>query len=144
MSLFRHFLLPSVLILALALTGCGTKYQPVTGEIVFPDGKPVTGLRGGQIVFQKAGSAGEAATAATNSASGPIDENGKFTLGTDQVADGAPEGEYQVIITPPQPTGDEIMPKVIDPKYTKVGGSTKTYTVKKGDNHFKIEVEPAK
>lgn len=132
------------LLLAL-LVGCGGgKYQPVSGEIVFPDGTAVQGLTGGQVVFQKVAGAGAEVTTESNSASGSIDENGKFQLGTEQVGDGAVVGEYQAVITPPQPSGDEILPKIIDDKFTKFGGFKENYTVKPGSNHFKLEVEPFK
>ncbi len=56
MILFRHFSCLLIACLTLAsLTGCGSKYHRVTGEIVFPDGSPVKGLARGQIVFQKVG-----------------------------------------------------------------------------------------
>ena len=130
----------SMLVLAsliLSFAGCGTKYQPVTGEIVFPDGTPVMGLTGGQIIFQRVGNPAE------KSASAAIDENGKFTLGTDDLADGAMEGEYEILITVPAPTGDEQPVPIIDPKYSKAGGMTEKFTVKKGKNHFKVTVEKA-
>jgi hypothetical protein len=123
--------------LALLLTGCGTKYQSATGEIVYPDGSPVTGLTGGTIVFQQAGNP------AGKTASSAIDSNGRFRLSTDTLGDGAEPGDYQVIITPPAPPGDEQLPPVIDPKYSQAGGHTETFTVKKGSNHFKVIVEKA-
>ena len=129
------------LAVALLLAGCGTKYQPVAGEIVFPDGTPVKGLARGQIVFQKVES-GEPTN--TVSPSGPIDAEGKFKLGTDGVADGAPEGEYRAVISPPQASGDEQLPKVIDAKYTRANNTTPTYKVTKQPNHLKVIVEPAK
>jgi hypothetical protein len=135
----RRILLFIVSTSLLFLAGCGSgKYQPVTGEIIFPDGSPVKGLEGGQIAFQKIGSQEEAKTAA-----GAIDANGKFALGTEQLADGAETGDYSVVITPPQSTGDVPLPKVIDDKYTKVGGVTEKFTVQKGKNHFQVKVEPA-
>jgi hypothetical protein len=146
MSFFRHFSLLPIACLAVAslvLTGCGSKYHQVTGEIVFPDGSPVKGLAGGTIVFQRTGTTQDP-TAANNSASGPIDGNGKFTLGTDKVADGAPTGDYTITISPPQPTGDEQIPKVIDPKYHRAGGHKETFTVKPGPNNFKVTVDPVR
>lgn len=142
---FSSFLIASLVACSLGLTGCGSKYHPVTGEIVFPDGTPVKGLAGGQIVFNKVGSGGGEAAAAGTSASSPIDADGKFTLGTEAVADGAPAGDYNAVISPPQPTGDEQIPKVIDVKYTRPGGLAETFTVKAGTkNHFKVKVDPAK
>jgi hypothetical protein len=121
------------------LTGCGdAKYQPVTGEIVFPDDTPVTGLDGGRISFQQVNNP------SAETPAGAIDANGKFTLGTATPTDGAPEGDYQAVITPPQPTGDEQLPKVIDDKHKNVGGNPEVFKVKKGKNHFKVKVEKAK
>ncbi len=127
----------------LSLTGCGSKHQSASGQIVFGDGTPVKGLAGGTIAFQKAVGEGEL-SATTPSPSGLIDANGKFTLGTDAVADGAPVGDYRAVISPPTPSGDEQIPKVIDAKHTRFNGNSPVYTVKKGANDFKVIVDPAK
>lgn len=142
MKSLRPIPLFAVAALIAALAGCGSsKYQPVTGEIVFLDGTAVQGLSGGQVVFQKVSGTATEVTAESNSASGSIAENGHFRLGTEQVGDGAPVGEYQAVITPPQPSGDEMLPKIIAEKYTQFGGFSQTFTVKPGTNHFKLEVE---
>src|SRR5689334_12199457 len=84
----------------LATAGCaGGKFQPVKGQVVYTDGTPVTGLNGGQVVFRSVGSSGSSLTA-----TGPIDAEGRFTLGTDAPGDGAVVGKHQVVITPPDPT----------------------------------------
>ena len=120
-------------------SGCGgATYQPVTGQLVFTDGAPVQGLQGGRVTAQLANGATDAKIP-----SGPIDADGKFTLGTDGLGDGAPEGEYQLLITLPESTGDVPLPRVIDPKYTRPGGFTKTFPVKTGKNEWKVEVERA-
>lgn len=121
-----------------SLAGCGVKYQPVAGQLVFTDGAPVSGLEGGQVIAQPTNGGADGKTP-----SGAIDSQGKFTLGTDGLNDGAPEGEYQLIISLPQPPGDVPLPKVIDPKYTKLGGFAKSYTVKTGKNEWQVEVEKA-
>lgn len=145
MSFPRLAILLAFSVLGSFLVGCGSKYQPATGEIVYPDGSPVTGLARGSITFQKVGSHMEGATAAEGtSPSGAIDAAGKFTLGTSTPDDGAMEGDYTAAILPPQPSGDEQLPKVIAEKYTRHDPAGKTYTVKKGKNHFKVEVEPFK
>ncbi len=135
-----HCLVAVVFVVASGfLTGCGdTKYQPVTGEIVFTDDTPVTGLDGGRISFQQVNNP------SAETPAGAIDAGGKFTLGTATPTDGAPEGDYQVVITPPQPTGDEQLPKVIDKKHTNVAGNPEVFKVIKGKNHFKVKVERAK
>ena len=137
MNCFRLLTIPLCLVSCL-LTGCGSsKYQPVTGEIVFTDETPVTGLQGGRIVFQKVGDP-EGPTPSSS-----IDMNGKFTLGSETLTDGAPEGDYQAVITPPQPTGDEQLPKIIHDKHKSIAGNPEVFTVKKGKNHFKVKVERA-
>lgn len=60
---------------------------PITG-IVHVDGKPVGGL------LVKCHPVGEAAV--PTSVSGYTDETGKFSIGTYESGDGAPEGEYAV------------------------------------------------
>ena len=144
MTLPRPVILLTLAVFCSLLVGCGTKYQPVTGEIVYTDGTPVKGLAGGTVAFQKVGSHMEGAQSEGTNPNGPIDADGKFTLGTMTTTDGAMEGDYTATIAPPLPSGDEQIPKVIADKYTKFDPSGKTYTVKKGKNHFKIEVEPFK
>jgi hypothetical protein len=125
--------------LALVLAGCGGgKYQPVSGQVVTPDGSPVTGLDGGTIVFETTNEAGEPL-----SASGAIDAEGKFTLGTETVNDGAAAGKHKVLITPPAATGDVPPPPVIDPKYQSFETSGLEIEVKEGSNDLKVPVEPA-
>jgi hypothetical protein len=121
----------------LLLAGCGgTKYQPVTGQLVFPDGSPVTELEGGQVVFEAQGEGGTPV-----SASGALDSKGRFTLGTESVSDGATAGMNKVAITPPAATGDVPPPAVIHPKYERFETSGLQYEVKPGKNDFKIKVE---
>jgi len=123
------------------LLGCGgSKYSPVSGQIVFPDGAPVTGLEGGAVVFEGTGPDGKPI-----SASGPIDAQGKFTLGTESVSDGAVPGKHKVLITPPPSTGDIPLPAVIDPKYGSFDSSGLEIEVAAGKNaDVKLTVDPAK
>lgn len=132
--------LPLALFVALSLTGCGGgQFQPVSGQVVYSDGAPVTGLEGGTVVFQTTGADGQAI-----SASGAIDAQGKFTLGTNTVNDGAAVGTYQVLITPPPATGDVPPPPVINRKHEAFETSGIEVEVKQGKNDVKITVEPAK
>lgn len=139
MKILRTLIILALVPLFQLSSGCSTaKYQPVTGQIVFADGTPVQGLEGGRLNALPAAGGPDAKTP-----SGPIDGAGKFTLGTDGLADGAPEGEYQLSITVLESTGDEMLPEVIHPKYKQPGGFPKTFTVQKGSNHWKVEVERA-
>jgi hypothetical protein len=119
--------------------GCGGgKYQPVTGQIVFADGTPAKGLEGGQVIFEPA----QAETTNAPSATGAIDSEGRFTLGSEQPDDGATAGTNKVLITPPTPTGDVPLPPVIHSKYERFETSGLTFDVKPGKNEYKITVEP--
>ena len=124
---------------ALACAGCGgSDYSPVRGVVVYPDGAAVTGLEGGTIVFETTGPDGNPV-----SASGAIDAQGKFTLGTETVSDGALPGTHKVLISPPPATGDVPPPPVIAPKHEAFETSGITVEVKEGDNDVKVTVEPA-
>ena len=73
----------------LACIGCDSKIAtyPVTGTVRFEDGRPVPV---GAVEFRHEGSG--------LSARGKIDGTGAFTLGTFTADDGAPAGNYQVIV----------------------------------------------
>jgi hypothetical protein len=64
--------------------GCGGNAK-VTGKVTFPDGTPLTT---GSVVFESD----------KLSASGKIQEDGSFRLGTDRENDGVPKGSYRVRI----------------------------------------------
>ena len=138
---WQHFWISTALALVVCVAGCGGggDYAPVSGQIVFPDGAPVTGLEGGTIVFEAAGADGK-----LKSASGAIDSHGKFTLGTESVSDGAVPGKHKVLITPPPSTGDVPLPAVVDPKYESFETSGLEIEVQDGKNDVKVTVEPAK
>lgn len=79
------WLLPSILL----VSGCssGVAMYPVSGVVRFQDGQPV---RNGVVEFR---------CAETRSvARAKLDETGAFTLSTFQEKDGAPAGDYQVIV----------------------------------------------
>jgi hypothetical protein len=121
----------------LAVAGCGSsKYQPVTGQIVFADGTPAAGLEGGQIVFELAAASGNVPTA-----TGSIDAEGRFQLGTVKPGDGATAGLNKVLISPPEATGDVPLPPVIHGKYKQFATSGLEYNVQPGPNEFKITVD---
>jgi hypothetical protein len=125
-----------------SLTGCGSgKYVPVSGELVYPDGAPVTGLDGGQVIFREVeGPNGPG----PNSAAGAIDAQGKFVMSTEQLGDGAAPTNYVVSIVPPAPTGDVPLPRAIHPKYEKFETSGLTQEVKPRMAKLKLTLEPPK
>ncbi len=124
--------------LVLTVAGCSGKgLVPVEGQVVYPDGTPVKGLDGGQVVFRSAGTGG-----ASSNATGTIDAEGRFKLGSLTPGDGAARGTYQVLITPPDPTGDVPLPRAIDPKYEKFETSGLEVEVKAEPNTVTLKVEP--
>lgn len=78
----------------LAASGCSA-YSPVEGTVLL-DGKP---LAGATVTLIPARHAGKAASGVTN-------QDGVFRVTTDQTEDGAPRGEYRVIITALEPPID--------------------------------------
>ncbi|WP_425617946.1 hypothetical protein NA78x_001636 [Anatilimnocola sp. NA78] len=122
-----------------ALVGCGGKFQPVAGQVVYPDGTPAKGLAGGQIIFQQGPGPD---TASAPSANSPLDAEARFKLGTEQLGDGAALGTYQVAIIPPQAIGDVPLPRVIAAKFENFETSGLTQEVKQGGvKDLKITVE---
>jgi hypothetical protein len=94
----------ALLICAVAfLPGCSSgpvlpKGYPATGTVVYQGGQP---LAGGSIELKSASDP-------LLRVVGDIKSDGKFTLKTikDAIGDGAPEGEYQVVVTLPRPKFD--------------------------------------
>ena len=149
-SLLLCFLLASLLGLT---AGCGKggkqKVHSVKGVVKF-NGKPMVG--GGSILFLpvEGGSGKEA--------SGFIAEDGTFQLTTYEQGDGAPEGEYKVVInqtTANEPDGgsddgkapvaSQNVPEAdhIPSIYADPGNTPIKKTVTEGGNDFTIELQPA-
>jgi hypothetical protein len=122
---------------ALLAGGCGRDgYQPARGRLTDPSGNPIPGLAGGSVVFEAT------ADGRTVSASGAIDADGRFVLGTDGLADGAAVGTHRVLISPPDATGDIAAKKVIHPRYEAFDTSGLTAEVKPGANEFAFKLDP--
>ncbi|WP_146450401.1 hypothetical protein [Bythopirellula polymerisocia] len=117
-------------------SGCGSDLElyPVTGRVVYKDGKP---FPGGGIVFQLQGAG------MLLGVSGDIGENGQFELGTREPGDGAQPGTYRVAVLPPARSerDDARLPPIIDKRFTYPEESGLTYTVEKTSNEFLVEVE---
>jgi hypothetical protein len=126
-----------VVLLLIGVVGCGgRRLHPVRGKVVYKEDE--TPLRGGLVVFEPVD------PAAKVSASGPIQADGTFRLGTEKEGDGAPEGKYRVLVEPPrQPNRDERKPPtpLIHPRFRKLDTSGLEYTVVPGPNEFNIKVE---
>ena len=121
----------AVLVVCLA-AGCSSGKRkeipathPVSGKVTYKDGKPVAG---GVINFQPVSGDTQTSTAAE------IQSDGSFTLFTNsdkERVEGAPPGEYQVTVTPPQGGEQANLPPVTLNKTCKVpeGGTTFTFTI---------------
>jgi hypothetical protein len=122
--------------------GCGRgdrlKTYPTTGTITFSNGKRFSGGDGAFIVLESI----EHALTAT----GPIDADGRFVLGTYDPGDGAVAGRHRAAITPPTPKGDADQMRAalqIHPKFQNLDTSGLEVTVEAiRANDIPITVQP--
>jgi hypothetical protein len=138
----------ATLLSLVAISGCGGSRPdtyPVTGTVQFANGTPV---RTGFVEFLPA--------AGGPSARGVIGSRGDFRLGTFETADGAPAGEYVVLVTqhvraltPAEaeklgPAHQEHASEqvVVSVKYASRDSSDLRYTVSADSkNHFELSVD---
>jgi hypothetical protein len=83
-----------LLLLAVALPGCGGSVSPVEG-VVLLDGKPLANV---SVQFVPQGSGRDA--------TGQTDKSGEFAMSTFKPGDGVMPGSYKVVISPPAGTPD--------------------------------------
>jgi hypothetical protein len=129
---FTARLVPAVAVVLLASCGGGgPKLHPVRGKVLYLD-QPA---QGAIVVFQPANS-----TADSPMPSGTVGADGTFTLRTHPHGDGAPAGDYVVLVTWLPPNARELdNPKnKLPPKYASPTDSPLQVTVKSGSN----ELEP--
>jgi len=127
----------SLALAASTLTGCAErKIYPVSGQIVDPDGNPVTEIKGAAIEFESLDFKA--------SANSSIDENGNFSLTTQTAGDGAHVGKNRVAIIRAYVGPENPVPHVIHPKYEKFETSGLEITVEPKTNVLRIPVEWAK
>ena len=130
------------MIASVCFAGCDRgdrlKTYPTTGTITFSNGRRFSGGSEAFIVFESI----EHGLTAT----GPIDSDGHFTLGTYDPGDGAVVGRHRVSITPPTPTGDPDQMRAalpIHPKFQNLDTSGLEVTVEAiRSNDIPITVEP--
>lgn len=121
------FVLLSVALLVPAgcQSGAGLpKTYAAEGQVLYKNGQP---MKGGSVQFTSADNS-------TLQVVGTIGEDGRFSLATvrDRArADGAPEGEYHVLILPPLQGEHKGLPPIAVPG---------TYKVEAKENHFRIEL----
>src|SRR5262245_50284293 len=128
-------------VIALFLPGCGNKFYPVEGKVVWADDKsPAKELEGSQVVFESA--------EMKISARGTIGADGGFTMTMINPDDGVPAGTYKVAIVeefkPLNADGSKVKPAVLDSKYYSLATSGLTATVTSGKNPVELKVDRAK
>lgn len=131
-AVWRYAALLAVVVAA----GCGRSgLYPVKGKVVFPDGTP---LAAGTVEF------GPFDQSALLAPRGEIRADGTFRASTYEEGDGAPEGKYRVLVTPPEQLDPgQPRPLPFDRRFSSFETSGLEYTVKPGKNEFfTITVEP--
>ena len=126
--MLKHYcFFPIIILLALAIVGCGGNVG-LRGTVVFSDdGSPVTA---GMIAFLKDGKI----------ARGTIREDGTYIVGFEREADGLPPGRYEVFLTADVPVG-ETSESLIDLRYSRPETSGITIDVDASTKVFNLEVE---
>jgi hypothetical protein len=124
-------------VLAMVVTGCGTKTYPVRGKVVFKeDGQPV---RGGVTIWF------ESTEPPYARAAGVVDGEGNFYLSTVRDGSGALRGEHRIRFEPAVPyadaTAEEALARRMHPRFREYRTSGLKQTIVPGDNQFVIEVE---
>ncbi|MGL4943384.1 MAG: hypothetical protein ACRC46_09365 [Thermoguttaceae bacterium] len=110
--------------------GCGSKFKPLGGKVTFEDGKP---LHCGYVVFVNGGF----------QSTGDIQADGTYTVGTLDMKDGIPPGDYQVYITGAGETKDSGgYTSFINKKFESTETSGLTCKVPVDGNTFDIKVTP--
>jgi len=135
-----HLRAAGVLLLLGAIAGCGTGGKArVTGKVTV-NGKPVTG---GLISFTPVADQKEPG----KPASGEVQQDGTYTLGTESKGDGVVAGKHSVRYTPPSipyPEGREPRPGEAPPKsgFEGLVPKTQQVEVQVGTNSVDIDLVP--
>lgn len=135
-STFRRFASFFCLTLAVALAGCSDspfKLHPVKGKVTWADGSKLPGdIK--RIYFY-------ANTNEPRSPMGEIADDGTYTLGSIEPGDGAPEGEFTVVVSCISDADyrNNSVKELANPKYAVRKTSPLTVKVPGGNYDFKIE-----
>jgi hypothetical protein len=125
---------------ALLLPGCGNKFYPVEGKVVWADGTPAKELEGSQVVFESA--------ELKISARGTIGPDGGFTMTMINPDDGVPQGHYKVFIVeerkPINNDWSNVKPALVDEKYSSVAKSHLEATVTSSKNLITLMLDRKK
>ncbi|RCS46130.1 hypothetical protein DTL42_16745 [Bremerella cremea] len=124
---FCLLLVATFLLTASGCGGSGGPTEKVTGKVTFKDGSTVSG---GMIVFSD--------LVENSSSVGYIKEDGTYTLGTFDEADGAPIGKYKVTIVGNSEYGEK---SAIATRFGEQGQTPLKAEVKAEENTINFEVE---
>jgi hypothetical protein len=120
--------------IAFLTAGCGGReIYPVRGQLVDPDGQPITGMEGAAVEFE--------CVDAGSSANGTVNNDGTFTLTTEKAGDGAHLGKHRISIQRKYLGPEQQAPHVIDPKYENIDTSGLEYVVEAKNNDVKLTVQ---
>jgi hypothetical protein len=133
---------PLVIVVGLFLVagacGCARRdLYPVRGKVVFDNDGPIDPLVGGLVIFEPPDPNMKV------SARGEIQPDGSFRLGTFRERDGAPPGEYRVLVVPPTPPSqakETPAPVVIHPRFHNLEETPLRQTVRPEANEFTLTV----
>jgi hypothetical protein len=120
-----------LVVVALLTSSCSQKpaLYPVRGQVFFA-GQPAAGA---QVVFHPvAGRAAAEAAARPILPTGDVQADGSFTLKTHPLGDGAPDGEYSVVIVwleREKTTGEGVVPNKLPGRYASPEKSRLNATV---------------
>ena len=131
MQMARFIGLSALLASVLCLAGCGPSVgatYKVTGTVKFSDGTPLTK---GTVLF----------TSDKHSATGPIQEDGTYSLTTLKPGDGAPPGDYKVTLGGDAAGTYPDNKPLVDPKFLGTTTSGLTASVKNQKLQYDITVE---
>ena len=124
-----------VLLLSFFFPGCGGSNIKFSGKVTFPDGQPLTM---GLVCF----------STSTFMASGQLQPDGTYSLGSLSENDGIPPGKYKVYVQgAAKETADGKMNNLIDKKFMEMASTPLEYEVKKGESpkfDFVVEYPPKK
>ena len=119
------------------LGGCDSRPStyPVSGKVVWKGGEPARELNGGFVTLDS--------LELRVSALGPIGPDGTFKLGTFEVSDGVPAGEYKVAVSRPPALEESGVWIPLPRRYESIGSSDLALTVEPKDNSVTLELERA-
>jgi hypothetical protein len=123
------------------LAGCGPRYYPVDGKVLWSDESPAKELEGSQVVFES--------PEMKISARGTIGPDGGFTMTMVNPDDGVPPGMYQVaIIEERKPVNgndwSKLHPPLLEDKFLSYAKSGLIAEVKATKNVIVLRVERKK